>query len=263
MKINKLFAVAYTIVVFALGAVFAFIFSFKQQIDAVVQPERIQKSIQTSAKRLDKADSNATQEIPTKQVIVHECEKLINANTHTKAGFKKVSLQNYSAEEAKSIIDNMPDVVLSQYVDKFMAKGSSDVIINKREFAQRAIEELYSPNDNQPLSGDIKLSFDSRTPTQSINTDKIPKNSKIYAHLNTYGKTPQSRYVFVKWVDNSTGQVLLFEKKNIVDTSNTNWVNMKPYDGWHAGSYDIRFYQFTSKLEPIAQLTYQIGEVEE
>ena len=83
----------------------------------------------------------------------------------------------------------------------------------------------------------------------------------MYAHLDTNGQIPSNKYVFIKWINNQTGQVLLFEKKNISANSNQNWVSFIPSDGWQEGSYDVRFYQFDSELQPIAQTTYNIYEV--
>lgn len=157
----------------------------------------------------------------------------------------------------------MPDYMLGQYVDKFMAQGASDVISDKRRFAQRAVEELYKENDSQLLAGDIKLSLTPLLPTTSVDTSTLNKNAKIFAHLDTNGKVPASAFVFVKWVNKQTGQVLLFEKKDIVANNNQNWVSFVPYEGWMPGNYDIRFYQFTSELQPVAQLTYQIFNVDE
>ncbi|ERL54727.1 hypothetical protein M917_2073 [Psychrobacter aquaticus CMS 56] len=37
--------------------------------------------------------------------------------------------------------------------------------------------------------------------------------------MDTGGKVPESPYVFVKWVNNQTGQVLLFEKKTSLPTA--------------------------------------------
>lgn len=177
-------------------------------------------------------------------------------------GSNAPSINDYSQEQALDMVDKMPDYVLGQYVDKFMAKGASDVISDKRRFAERAVEELYKSNDSQPLVGNVKLSLSQVMPSISLDTSKVNKNDTLFAHLDTDGKVPASAFVFVKWVNNQTGQVLLFEKKNIVANSNQNWVSFKPYDGWVPGSYDIRFYQFTSELQPVAQLTYQIFNVE-
>lgn len=174
-----------------------------------------------------------------------------------------VSINDYSEEQAKAIVNQMPNVVLEQYVDRFMAKDASAVITDKRRFAERAIEELYQSNDTRALSGEVRLAYSPIMPAASIDTSAIKKNAKIYAHLDTQDRVPSSPYVFVKWVNNDTGQVLLFEKKDIVADSNENWVSFRPYDGWQAGSYDIRFYQFTSELQPIAQLTYHIYSVNE
>ena len=157
----------------------------------------------------------------------------------------------------------MPDYVLGQYINKFMAKNASAVITDKRRFAERAVEELYNENDTSPLAGEVKLSFSSTMPSISIDTAKINKEAKLFAHLDTDGKALASPFIFIKWVNNQTGQVLLFEKRDIIANSDQNWVSFKPYEGWTRGSYDIRFYQFTSELQPVAQLTYQIFNVDE
>ena len=172
-----------------------------------------------------------------------------------------VSINDYSETQALALIEGMPDYVLGQYVDKFMAKEASSAITDKRRFAKRAIEELYKPNDNQRLVGDIKLSADPNLPLISLDTTRLPKDTTLFAHLDTHGQVPSSPFVFVKWVNNETGQVYLFEKKDIVADSEQNWVSFKPNEGWQPGSYDIRFYQFNSALQPIAQLTYNIAEV--
>ena len=153
--------------------------------------------------------------------------------------------------------------MLGQYIDRFMSQGAGEALSDKRQFAQRAVEELYKENDNQPLVGEVKLSLTRIMPSLSMDTSTIDKNATLFAHMDTAGKVPASPFVFVKWVNNQTGQVLLFEKKDIVTNSNQNWVSFKPDDGWLQGSYDIRFYQFTSELQPIAQLTYQIYNVED
>ena len=142
-----------------------------------------------------------------------------------------------------------------------MTAKDAELISDKRQFANRAIEELYKQNDNQPLTGQVLISTTPQFPTASMNTNTLQKREKIYAHLNTFGKVPLGTNVFINGQIRSTGEVLLFEKKLISTNSDTNWVSYRPHDTWQTGSYDIRFYQFTSQLEPVAQLSYDVYQV--
>ncbi len=244
------------IVAFLIGSIATYLLMTKQQMDSIMQVQQAPVS-----------DSNQNAKSQSNDPLA-ELQNLSNQANNTSAATSNAnsstpSINDYSEQQALAMVKNMPDYMLGQYVDKFMAKDASEVISDKRRFAERAVEELYKPNDNQPLSGTIKLSASPTLPASSMDTTTLGKATKLFAHLDTSGKVPASAFVFVKWVNNQTGQVLLFEKKDIVANSNQNWVSFIPYEGWAAGSYDIRFYQFTSELQPVAQLTYNIYNVTE
>lgn len=243
------------LVAFVLGSLATYLFITKQQIDQIMQAKQ-QMPISTKNQNAGNQTKN-----PLVELKNYASDADADVSTAPNADDSSPSIKDYSEQQAQEMIDKMPDYVLGQYVDKFMAKGASEVIDDKRRFAERAVEELYKSNDNQPLVGTVKLSTNPVMPSGSLDTATINKNAKLFAHLDTDGKVPTSPFVFVKWVNNQTGQVLLFEKKNIVANSNQNWVSFTPYEGWAVGSYDIRFYQFTSELQPVAQLTYNIYEV--
>ena len=253
---DKILFILSVLVAFLFGVLSTYLFMTKQQMDRVMQTKR-QTPIDTNNQNGSNQVSNTLVELESYANNIGAGK--LSADPNTKVS--SPSINDYSQQQAINIVNDMPDYVLGQYVDKFMAKGSSDVISDKRRFAQRAVEELYKSNDNQPLVGDVKLSLSQVMPPNSLDTSTLNKDTKLFAHLDTDGKAPASPFVFVKWVNNQTGQVLLFEKKNIIADSNQNWVSFKPYDGWTSGSYDIRFYQFTSELQPIAQLTYNIYSV--
>ncbi|MEN6670594.1 hypothetical protein AAJP47_09480 [Psychrobacter sp. B38] len=250
---DKLLFFSSILVAFIFGSLGTYLLMSKQQMDQVMQAKQ-----QTSLASADQSNLNKNNN------SLAELEKYANSvGVQNTNGSSNPSINDYSQQQALDIVDKMPDYMLGQYVDRFMAKDASSAIGDKRRFAERAVEELYKENDNQPLAGTVKLSLDTVMPTVSLDTSTLGKDTKLYAHLDTGGKVPESPYVFVKWVNNQTGQVLLFEKKDIVANKNQNWVSFQPYDGWTQGSYDIRFYQFTSELEPVAQLTYQIYTVED
>lgn len=253
---NKLFFVSYTLIIFALGSLVTYIAMTKQQMDNLL---KVQKQSSLPPHSANSTQQHAhTLTTPSYETMA---DNELKQPTPNLAGTQTPTLNDYTEEQAQAILEGMPDYVLGQYVDRFLSKDAKDVIDDKRQFAKRAIEELYKKNDTTPLVGDIKLSLTPTMPNHSLDTSTLQKGAKLYAHLDTHGKVPASPFVFIKWVNNDTGQVLLFEKKNILADSQQNWVSFQPYDGWQTGSYDIRFYQFTSQLQPIAQLTYQVYEV--
>lgn len=256
---NKFTFILCAVVSFLLGSLTTYILVTKQQMDALLSSQAVMVTENKNQDQRTDESSNGLHWLDNNTDV--------NANdTHTSFNnqdSKTPSIYDYSPQQAQQIINDMPNYLLEQYVDKFMAKDASALIIDKRRFAQRAIEELYSKNDNQRLVGDIRLSLSEAIPSDSVDTTSLPKYAKLFAHLNTNANIPHSAHVFVKWIDNQTGQVLLFEKKDILADTQYNWVSFIPNDGWHAGSYDIRFYQFTSELQPIAQLTYHVHTVYE
>ncbi|MDO5768667.1 MAG: hypothetical protein Q4P13_04115 [Psychrobacter sp.] len=245
---------------FFLGALSTYILMTKQQMDQLMQAKQA-SSLESS--HITPAINAPSQSAAMANTNTTDATGPSSSATNLATPAPSVTMNDYTKEQALEIVNKMPDYVLGQYVDKFMTKDASNVITDKRRFAQRAIEELYKANDNQPLKGEVRLSLAQTMPANSVDTSSIGKNAKLFAHLDTQGQVPASPYVFIKWVNNETGQVLLFEKKNIVADSNQNWVSFRPYEGWQPGSYDIRFYQFTSELQPVAQLTYNIYSVTE
>lgn len=254
---DKILFFSSILVSFILGTLGTYLLMTKQQMDQVMQGR--QQPISSLQDNTDSGFEKKESIVPAElQALEHQNDR----NTPV-AGAKPISsMHDYSQEQAMDIVNKMPDYMLGQYIDRFMSQGAGEALTDKRQFAQRAVEELYKKNDNQPLVGEVKLSLTSSMPSSSMDTSNIDKNATIFAHLDTAGKVPASPFVFVKWVNNQTGQVLLFEKKDIIANSNQNWVSFKPDDGWLKGSYDIRFYQFSSELQPIAQLTYQIYNVD-
>ncbi len=258
---NKIFYLSSVIVAFLFGVLVTYLTMSKQQMDNLLQVKS--NNAQTTVENTAEPSANNAFAQAEKQTGDKQEKSLTQALNGKKGGNQpSVNLNDYSPKEAKQLLDNMPDFMLNQYVDKFMAKDTSNLIADKRRFAERAIEELYQSNTNEQLKGTVKIGFNSSMPEVSESTNKVDKYATIYAHLDTNGQVPKSPHVFIKWVNNETGQVLLFDKKDIVADSHQNWVSFQPNDGWEKGSYDVRFYQFTSELEPIAQTTYNIYEVE-
>ncbi|ELA09776.1 hypothetical protein MOMA_05220 [Moraxella macacae 0408225] len=260
---NKLLFVLYTLVVFGFGGLLTFMVMTKvhmQALETLHQKPQHQTS-QTDQSVTRSVTSSAT-DVAVNDVLAKPkaIEQVIANQKQNKTNF---FTHDFNEQAAKAVLNSISDRQLNHYVERFMSASDAVLIGDKRQFANRAIEELYKQNDNQPLTGQILLAPTSDFPDASMNTHTIQKRQKLYAHLNTFGKIPLGANVFIKWTNRTTGEVLLFEKKPISEHATTNWVSYQPYDTWQTGTYDVRFYQFTSRLEPVAQFSYEIYQVSE
>lgn len=261
---NKLFLLIYTLVVFAFGSLVTFLLMTRSHMAQLAQLKaKTSTNIHDLATPLPhKSPQGENIEQASEQPLIIESlaieHGLTQAQTTNQRNF---STQDFNEQSAKAVLNSISNRQLDAYVERFMTDKDAELIKDKRQFANRAIEELYRPNDNQPLTGQIIMSTSPNFTQQSINTNTLSKRQKLYAHLNTFGKVPLGANVFIKWTNRTTGEVLLFEKKLILPNSNTNWVSYQPYDSWQTGSYDVKFYQFTSELTPVAQLSYDVYQV--
>lgn len=248
---QKLLLVLYGLIMFVLGVLLSFGVLRQTQLDTSQQPSPPPNNSNSTT-----ASVATTTNHPSNQTEISASE-LIKA-IPTDGNF---STHSFDKTQVQSLIARMPDHQLARYMSRFLSSSDAKLIDNKRQFAERAIEELYGENDNQPLTGRILLSNTADFPSQSLNTHQLNKTQKLYAHLDTHGKLSLGANVFIKWTNRSTGEVLLFEKKRIVADSHTNWVSYQPHESWQVGDYDIRFYEFNDKLTPVAQLSYRVNQV--
>jgi len=96
---------------------------------------------------------------------------------------------------------------------------------------------------------------------QQLLPRQVYAGQQLFAHFDTLGKTPNNEQVFVRWSNQSTGEVLFFMPQRISANREQNWVSFKPAKGWKAGSYDVKYYQLNDQLVPIAQTSFTIDQV--
>jgi len=89
----------------------------------------------------------------------------------------------------------------------------------------------------------------------------IYKGQQLFAHFDTLGKTPSNEQVFVRWSNQTTGEVLFFMPQRVSAQREKNWVSFNPVAGWKPGHYDVKYYQMNDQLEPIAQTSFYIQNV--
>lgn len=173
----------------------------------------------------------------------------------------KILSQN-NQEKIIEILNNLPESKIDHYLEQAFPEQNFEDIGNKRKFAERLLEEMNQDKDeSNTLSGKVLISTNPTVPNASTQLNEVHQQQFIYAHFDTYGKVPPNTQVFVKWVNQDTQEIVLFAPKYIVEDAQQNWVSATPAKGWTPGRYDVKFYQMTDSLTPIAQSSYTIGSV--
>lgn len=173
-----------------------------------------------------------------------------------------VMLSQNNQEKIIEILNNLPESKIDHYLEQAFPDQHFEGIGNKRKFAERLLEEMNQNQDeSNTLSGKVLISTTPTLPNASTPLNEVHEQQFIYAHFDTFGKVPPNTQVFVKWVNQDTQELVLFSPKYIVENSQQNWVSAVPSKGWQPGRYDVKFYQMTDSLTPIAQSSYTIDSV--
>lgn len=195
-----------------------------------------------------------------KSSLIHtEFEKKISSSSKEEDAYL---ISKNMADTFKEIIKNMNEHQLNSYLTKAFPNTDLSRIQNKKEFAERLLEELSSSDNSSAFTiGTLTLSKNMESSTQSDNINQIYRNQQLFAHYDTLGKVTKSDQVFVKWTNQDTGEILLFTPQKVNDLSDQNWISYSPPNGWEAGNYEIEFYEFNDHLSQIAKGKYQIRQV--
>ncbi|MDH0029900.1 MULTISPECIES: hypothetical protein [unclassified Acinetobacter] len=171
------------------------------------------------------------------------------------------TLSGQQQRQISQILANTPEQQVSDYLKKAFPRQDFSMIRDKKVFAQRALEELGSQNDDQVLAGRLVLALTPVMPQSSEDLRQVHHFQNIFAHFDTLGKFPADQQVFIRWLNRDTGEILVFTPRNISQDSSQNWISTVPTNGWQKGNYDVKVYQMSDQLTPIAQASYHIAEV--
>lgn len=196
------------------------------------------------------SDNSLSTNTTEKSSLIHnEFEKHISSSSNVKDAHL---ISKNMADSFKDIIKNMTEKQLNNYLTKAFPNTDLSRIQNKKEFAERLLEELSSPGSSSAFTvGTLTLSKNMESSKQSDNVNQIYKNQQLFAHYDTLGKITKSDQVFVKWINQDTGEILLFTPQKVNDLSDQNWISYSPPNGWEEGNYEIEFYQFNDHLSQI------------
>ena len=161
------------------------------------------------------------------------------------------------------VIDSATTEQINKYLEQSFPGYDLSDIQNKHAFAKRLVSEFVdSENDpNEVLAGKATVTTVQQYSVGDVLPMQIYAGQQLFAHFDTLGKVPNNEQVFVRWSNQSTGEVLFFMPQRVSANREQNWVSFNPVKGWKVGTYDVKYYQLNDQLNPIAQTRFKIDQV--
>ena len=171
-------------------------------------------------------------------------------------------LKNQKAQ-VNSVIESASTEQVNKYLEQSFSGYDLSSIQNKHVFAKRLVSEFVdAKNDpNEVLAGKATVSTQQQYSAGGVLPSQIYAGQQLFAHFDTLGKVPNNEQVFVRWSNQSTGEVLFFMPQRVSVNREQNWVSFNPVNGWKIGTYDVKYYQLNDQLNPIAQTSFKIDQV--
>lgn len=165
--------------------------------------------------------------------------------------------------QINSVIESATPEQINTYLDQTFPGYDLSSIQNKRAFAKRLVSEFVDvKNDaNEVLAGQALVTSQQQYSAGDVLPRQIYAGQQLFAHFDTLGKVPNNEQVFIRWSNQSTGEVLFFMPQRVSANREQNWVSFNPVQGWKAGTYDVKYYQLNDQLNPIAQASFTIDQV--
>lgn len=179
-------------------------------------------------------------------------------------------LKNYAKQESvKSFIhnkfDNLADYEVVDFLKNYIHISDADIPkgVSAVDFAGR-LGEIFTNGVDKPINNtginiepvefDVATNsdFQAATPTQEFKTS----DNKIYASFNT--ENYQEDKVMVKWYRVDDPKVYIFDKYDISNDKNNNFVWLEKPSGWNEGLYGVEIYSMEDNLSLMAYGEYSV-----
>ena len=212
-----------------------------------------------------KTQSESTVPEQTQNIAVEKFIQTIQQKVQAEPEEGQVFQQQLKNQKAQinAVIDQATPEQINKYLAQSFPGYDLSNIHNKQKFAKRLINEFVdAENDpDEAMTGRVTVSTQQQYSPTSMLPRQIYAGQQLFAHFDTLGKTPNNEQVFIRWSNQSTGEVLFFMPQRVSVNREQNWVSFNPVKGWQEGIYDVKYYQLNDQLAPIAQTSFSIDQV--
>jgi len=131
-----------------------------------------------------------------------------------------------------------------------------------KQFSKRLQQEFSGAStENHELSiAQMYFSTSASYPQQAQNFFHFSGNEKLYAHIDVQqGLGSGDAKLFTRWTHIDSGDVILFDRKQMRSDSDKNWISYRPPGQWQAGTYEVSFYRFNAEMDKLASDVFTVA----
>ena len=194
-----------------------------------------------------------------------EKQKLLAINERLKHELKssdKVNSVPLSYPDLARRIDSLPDFLIEKQLSYLFDDDFVDNIDNKKEFSKNLLNAVLDNGTGEnEQDTSVKITFSTSTfpTTRQLGFDsEVKLHDVIFAHIEL---EPGVNEVLVKWVNMSSGEILMFAQSAIRGGQPFQYVSLRPSQGWRNGIYRVAVYSANSGGHLLGTNSYRITSV--
>ena len=158
-------------------------------------------------------------------------------------------------------IDKLPVRFVKQQLSYLFGEEYSSVIENPHQFSKSLVEVALSREQNENFSGaaNIVFSYSPIKGWRELATDiTIDQFDTLYAHISP---TQDIANAMVKWQHADSGEILLFDPLTLDAQSQSQYVVIRPDNGWYKGRYQVTIHDMDNGRQLVGANSYQVSAV--
>lgn len=177
------------------------------------------------------------------------------------------SIQNFTntSISAKTLVSQLSTSDIENYLKTTFGSTALSELTDTRVFSENILdlyyEDTFNTNTDTTFShADIRISLSSEQSQENLTSIKQIGNATLFAHIEPYGSVGiGDQAYFIRWSHENSGEILLFDRKQINPESISNWVSYQPNSIWRTGTYRVSFFRFDDLLTPLGTTSFYIS----
>lgn len=158
-------------------------------------------------------------------------------------------------------IDNLPLELIRLQLTYLFDRQYVSTIENAREFSRSLVEIALSQQQQENATGtaSIDFSFSPVIGLRELAADiDIDQFDTVYAHIAT---TQDMTNTIIKWQHLESGEILLFTPLPLDTQKQSQYVVIRPGNGWHEGHYQVTIHNMDGDRELVAANRFHVTSI--
>lgn len=156
-------------------------------------------------------------------------------------------------------VERLPASLVNQQLKLIFDEEYLENVEDPNEFAKELIEVALSEEEPE-AEVQVQVEF-ALSPVRGVrqfsSLQQLDRNDSIFAHFTS---SMVLNNLIVRWQHRNTGEILQFGPLRLSD-GRSNYLAMKPQNGWRTGQYQVSVFNFDDARRQIGAGSYQIASI--